>query len=995
MGGLDEQLQSAGGGDYSSRTGVQLSLFPTEEEQIKIVDEAESKNELSFAFSISDTDFEDLLRTGSNTDNARKRIFTEFSKNKGLESNIAFLKKIYHGGYGIKGEIDDFSAWYAEDGIHINRGSTARFSENAQIYSWAEAADKITQMLENGTFATNVELSEALGFERKQIAEKLWYLSRDLSLDAQELGYLSSLRAIRFTGFPEETAEITNKLQELSFRETIENELTELINSFETDKSLIRFSFHKPKELLESVKELSIPRIVHPMHHDELPDVVPFITDDEIDENLRGGSSIEGGRGRIYDFFSAEHTQQEKTQFLKDEYGIGGSSHALSGASGSFQDHSGKGISFKKDNCTEIQMSWRNVSKRITELIRADRYFSPEAKQRYEDAKRQRVADSLYGEYLVVKEANPDNMVLFQVGDFFEIFGEDAKAAADVLDIHLAQREIKDVGKVDFCGVPAFTLEANTEKLREQFSVTISAIDISSNERSTYSLAKFIPEVEQKTEITQDDIDAFIKNWNGNAESKRRVNEYILQHGRERGAAAWLANEYGSENTDVLNVTYDGLSPVELLWTTVQRTLIRMTAEDSFLTDADRAIEDEPLKFGEMTDEDKESFVQIIDMTRDYGEPLSDEDIALYDQIIEERINQHEVLEAPAEQEPVAEIPETMAEQEPITEASDIPETEDYSQYVGREIEVDDRRFVVDRINDLFETVELRDITFQSDVGFPIFRSESLEWLERAMELQTQNESIKTETVAIYPAKENNMPYDIVIERIPSDAPTPEVGNFHITDDRLGEGGAKAKFRANMDAINLLKELEFDGRQATEEEQEILSKYVGWGSLPDAFDETKENWADEFQELYTALSPDEYKAAKASVLNAHYTSPTVIRAIYEAIENMGFSKGNILEPSMGVGNFFGMLPESMSQSNLYGIELDSITGKIAKQLYPKADITIAGFETTDRRDFYDLAVGNVPFGQYQVSDKAYNKLGFPIHDYFIAKAIDQVRPGGV
>lgn len=256
----------------------------------------------------------------------------------------------------------------------------------------------------------------------------------------------------------------SDRLQEISFRETIENELTELIGGFETDKSLIRFRFHKPKELLEIVKELSIPRIVYPKLHDEIPDVVPFITDDEIDESLRGGSNIEGGRGRIYDFFSAEHTQQEKTQFLKDEYGIGGSSHALSGASGSFQDHSGKGISFKKDNCTEIQMSWRNIAKRITELIRADRYFTPEAKQRHEDTKRQRVTDSLYGEYLVAKEANPDNMVLFQVGDFFEMFGEDAKAAADVLEIHLAQREIKDVGKWIFAVFPAFALEANIRK---------------------------------------------------------------------------------------------------------------------------------------------------------------------------------------------------------------------------------------------------------------------------------------------------------------------------------------------------------------------------------------------------------------------------------------------------------------------------------------------------------------------------------------------------
>ena len=219
--------------------------------------------------------------------------------------------------------------------------------------------------------------------------------------------------------------------------------------------------------------------------------------------------------------------------------------------------------------------------------------------------------------------------------------------------------------------------------------------------------------------------------------------------------------------------------------------------------------------------------------------------------------------------------------------------------------------------------------------------------------------------------------------------------NFHITDDALGVGGAKAKFRANMAAIHLLKELEFEGLQASPEQQEILSRYVGWGGLADAFDESKDNWKAEFAELYATLSPEEYAAARASTLNAHYTSPTVIRAIYDAVENMGFQTGNILEPSMGVGNFFGMLPESMKSSRLYGVELDSITGRIAKQLYPKADITVAGFETTDRKDFFDLAVSNVPFGQYQVSDRAFDKLGFSIHNYFFAKALEQVRPGGV
>ena len=226
--------------------------------------------------------------------------------------------------------------------------------------------------------------------------------------------------------------------------------------------------------------------------------------------------------------------------------------------------------------------------------------------------------------------------------------------------------------------------------------------------------------------------------------------------------------------------------------------------------------------------------------------------------------------------------------------------------------------------------------------------------------------------------------------------PAPEpAGNFHITDDHLGEGGAKQKYARNIAAIRTLFQLEQEHRGATAEEQEVLSQYVGWGGLPDAFDPGKDSWAKEYAELKGLLSEDEYSAARSSTLNAHYTSPVVIRSIYDVVEKMGFRSGNILEPSMGVGNFFGMLPDTMQDSRLYGVELDSITGRIAKKLYPQADITVAGFETTDRRDFYDLAVGNVPFGQYKVNDKAYNKLGFSIHNYFFAKAIDQVRPGGV
>ena len=305
-----------------------------------------------------------------------------------------------------------------------------------------------------------------------------------------------------------------------------------------------------------------------------------------------------------------------------------------------------------------------------------------------------------------------------------------------------------------------------------------------------------------------------------------------------------------------------------------------------------------------------------------------------------------------------------LAENEPVLA---LPKERDYR--VGDTIRLDGKDFTVETVGTL--NIQLRD----PDEVYPVARSESKENLERLLR-QPGNIHLHNLTVNLTPAPE-------------------PAGNFHITDDHLGEGGAKQKYARNIEAIRTLFKLEQEHRGATAEEQQVLSQYVGWGGLADAFDPNKENWSAEYTQLKELLSEDEYAAARSSTLNAHYTSPTVIRSIYDAVERMGFHSGNILEPSMGVGNFFGMLPDSMADSRLYGVELDSITGRIAKKLYPQADITVAGFETTDRRDFYDLAVGNVPFGQYKVNDKAYNKLGFSIHNYFFAKAIDQVRPGGI
>ena len=317
------------------------------------------------------------------------------------------------------------------------------------------------------------------------------------------------------------------------------------------------------------------------------------------------------------------------------------------------------------------------------------------------------------------------------------------------------------------------------------------------------------------------------------------------------------------------------------------------------------------------------------------------------------------------------------------------PEPEENAEIlVGTELTIDDRKFVVDRVNTDFNKVSLKDITFQNSTGFPIFRSESIDFVKGIIAEQTKPQI----TAEFQKAKPQRVQNTVVYPEIPLS----ERRNFQITNDELGYGTPKEKFKRNLEAVNLLHQLEFEHRLATPEEQEILSQYVGWGGLADAFDESKENWSEEFKELYTTLSPDEYEQARASTLTAHFTPPVVIKAMYKALSNMGFTQGNILEPSCGIGNFMGLMPESMSGSKMYGVEIDSITGRIARQLYQKNSVAIQGYENSELPDsFFDVAIGNVPFGDFKLLDKKYNKHNFLIHDYFFAKTLDKVRPGGV
>ena len=1112
VGGLDEQPQKPSRRSNSRRTDSGITgqltlfdegLFPTEQEQIAFIDEAESVRPAPFAFSFAQEDIDDVLRLASNSDHTRMNVAAAFQKQKPMDEIVSLLQKEYHGGAGLKSERGEFSVWYAEDGIHLAKGRTARYSKSAQVISWEAAAERIGQLMDEGKYATNVELAEAELHERTQLSHKLWYLRGDLSDEAREQNILGTLSDYRRGGFPDGTTRLAEGLKDPAFRQTVAAEFSAYMEAYKADRSIMRFNYHKPVEMWNALQDLDLPRREYASDMAEVPKVGMFITDDEIDATLTRGSNVEGGKGRIYTYLTGSHNSKEKADFLKNEYGQGGSSHAVSGQG--WIDSSGKGIRLQKPECANVELNWNKTLARFENIIRNGRYFTPEEQAKYDEMQtREGQFRRSYNAYNDLKHDHRDDIVLFKVGDFYEMYGEDAKIAAEVLDVKLSSRAIQGAGRVDLCGIPAFNVEQATEKLRAEHAVTVGEFDALQNrytirsygvlpaveglsqeaENELVSVTEAQNETPNETveapvvsrEITQAEIDEALQRWNGDIESKRAVVRYMAEHARERDTAAWLSKEYGGDVSKPLHITVAGTDiDYEMSWAKVQRRVAQLIRDDKFYTqeEYDRLDDVDPIAIrenlaergivnGELVDPealdrdpfiqqvvaDVESLAESVEALEAEREAKRSEAIAkLTDeqQTIVEAMNvagyvyQHDVgysgepivFYANTDSYPIsfaswddaynwidnAELklePGLRDKVQSVLHPDEPPRMTDAEfaaeHLISREstFEIDGRRFVVDSVNLDFGSVSLQDVTFQNATGFPIFRSESIEFMRRLVEISEAQRTaelptepkFESETVAFYSAEDNHLPYDVEIRTIKAvepepPAPKPELHNFQITDDHLGEGGAKAKFRMNMDAINLLKELEFDGRQATPEEQEVLAKYVGWGGLADAFDETKDNWKNEFAELYATLSPEEYAAARSSTLNAHYTSPTVIKAIYEAVGNMGFETGNILEPSMGVGNFFGCLPEAMQNSKLYGVELDSITGRIAKQLYPKADITIAGFETTDRRDFYDLAIGNVPFGQYQVNDRAYNKLGFSIHDYFFAKALDQVRPGGV
>ena len=1009
--GSDERLQSPGRRSSSERVNLQLNLF----------DEAEDADAPS-AFSCPQKVIDAILRVGENTSYLRERVVAEFEKQRSLDEIAAFLPAVYHGGVGVSVDGERYAAWMSSDGIRIAQGNAARYARDAQIILWEAAAERISGLLNAGQFAGEWELERSAATERELLAQQIVYLYRDL-VDGQENSLFPSLNGIKNGLFPDVTERVAAMLADHEQCETLLNEYRDFLAAYRADRSVLRFHYHRTNEMLNSLESQLLPRVQFHSDAEIIPSPHQFITKDEIDKLLRDGGSTSGGKWRIFRYFTEEHSVDDKADFLKREYGIGGRSHALSGAPGSDESHDAKGMELSKGGCENVTLSWRQIARRIDELIASDRFMTALELAVYD------THTAAYAQYNRAKPYHDGDIVLVQYGGAFYTYGADAETAS-----HALGQRTRQAGGLDYVEILEEQIEPALDALRAYKPVTFSY------ENGTELTVDFHLPDERREQYEQRLYEALIASdyyadavMNSDAENAALTGERVL---REYAA--------DSDDRDFQRAYYDNPRLREALNRAALDAAYHDLSEPP-MEDAPE-LDDTPINIqprdpmasaygvGDFVWYEGREY-QITDLQRGYVELLPPElPIPVYR--TENRADFERGLRSDERNRYITDylttalsddvreqiISRMLTFEDRIQITSWLQGGEGNTQVAehlealleGRDgLEPDGLHYSIP--DDNGNNVVAGFVPWEQLAGAVrgIYRDDphAFEYEQdiTAVEVPSSNDAVGVEpeirehTVAYYDAEANRLPFDVEIRTIRTAPPEPEPeppapntpNNFRITDDHLGEGGAKSRFRTNMDAIHLLKQLEANGLAATAGEQETLSRYTGWGAISEAFDDSKPEWRREFEELKAALTPEEYEAARGSTLNAHYTSPTVIRAIYYALGNMGFEGGRILEPSMGVGNFFGLLPESMAHSELHGVELDSITGRIARQLYPEAKITVAGFETTNRPGFYDLAVGNVPFGNYQVFDPEYNRLGFSIHNYFAAKMLDQVRPGGI
>ena len=713
----------------------------------------------------------------------------------------------------------------------------------------------------------------------------------------------------------------------------------------------------------------------------------------EIENELRRhGSGFAGGKQRIMALYQTQPDRKLRAKALAKEYGIGGHSHDFLDGSRGFVNHDGRGLEF--DHYPEhkkFTLSWTQVEKYIDLMIQSDRYLTDKEKEHYTppapvnakpdgalDRAKNLIREFCQEEY----DSEPDFSDLSKIGiAYTNATDEDIPIQVNV-DL-VGYRVERYLGEV-------LIDERQYESLEDLTETELEALDFSELVSVTdEELEHYHSKAEERPALLPLDAAAeynALKEQHPDALVGFEQNGQFEFYGEDaRKVCELVGGKLLEKETELGTVPVTGFPTdqwayrAKQLWQCGENVYLAGLNEDGTHHQTKYLRREDYLPLGTTVHMEGRAF-RVDNVNFDKGS-VTLQDVALAE------------MRMPVfREEPLALVRELYEEQDMM--GHPLP---DYK--VGDNVIVDlPTRTIEGKIGYVGETdVRIDTGAHGQSWDNEVINKRQFEGGLRQVEPELSDEELDELPIsAVIDGEVQTFPDAAALDEARNAEPALEpAGNFRITDDHLGEGGAKQKYARNIEAIRTLFKLEEEHRGATAEEQQVLSQYVGWGGLADAFDPNKDGWAKEYTELKGLLSEDEYAAARSSTLNAHYTSPTVIHAIYDAVEKIGFRSGNILEPSMGVGNFFGMLPDTMQGSRLYGVELDSITGRIAQKLYPQADITVAGFETTDRRDFYDLAVGNVPFGNYKVADKAYNKFGFSIHNYFFAKAIDQVRPGGI
>ena len=946
MGRTGKQLQTAGGGNSETGDYIQLSLFPqNEQEQADYGTAAGDKPAAVFAF--PETYIDEALRTGGNDDHSLEYVLLDLMQKKPGELLRKDLKEAWKGGKGLfMPDGVKVSVWYSEEGIFFRRGNGARRNPEKTL-SWDEAAERIESLYQNGQFTTKELQEKEFDTIRTRIAEYVFFFYRDSRLESR----WGSV-------YIEAVEKITGELRDPIGVNTIYEELLSFEKRVDFETGWQKRNFEAAKEHLKKLNQASIPvsqNGTEPVH-------IAFITADEIDKLLQEGGIVQGGKSRILSFYQQEPMPDKKVAiaFLKEEYGIGGHSHSISGSSHSDEWHDAKGFHLKKGKA-EKKLTWKEAEKRIRILIENKEYPYVKDKEMQEQSVKEDHTKEKENVLNFSTEEKKEDTLQFQI-DYSE---------HDRLSVYDKENERFHTKKISFAVADrVFTVLDEQERKQQEEE------EAPSYYKTAFSVYAVIDGEEY----------SFRGRYDIGSEGKS-----LLEHIREYYAYCLspdcLYRKHWAE---------DGM---------LEETIAQLTRDKKVFIpylEEHLGLSPEEEKQAEEFLEKKEPGVlqdrryEIVDTGR-FDYPFSVHELTRTEEGFSYSGNtkfcrNKEEVDAWIEEQ--QEIPRKM---EAAIESSE--DYEDAAVSFVTTVDPEGNRQPAYRLlkkgkngvepypseEMLFHSIgEAKEyIKDHAEEIRQISYDEIMDWAaeirqDKITATEVQEEILDAETVAVTPASEENSQ------------------NYHILKGELETGTIREKCWKNILAIETVKQLEKEQRQATKEEQNILADYVGWGGIADVFDEKKPQWQEERERIQTALTPEEYRSAVGSVLNAHYTQPVLIKAMYQVLAGLGFTKGRILEPSCGTGNFFELLPESMNKSTLYGVELDQMSAKIAGYLYPEVNIENTGFERTDYPDgYFDIAVGNVPFGDYRVNDPVYNRHGFLIHDYFFAKTLDKLRPGGV